>query len=131
MPLFSSLLVGAGLLCILAGWLMSRSGYAKKPGIRRSRAIISEIEPGKDTCLLSVSFSSPEGTIFRHRVSVEKSAAWYEGMPLLVYFYYHGKHSHEKRIEVLDVQTYGQAYGKGFVCLLSGIILVICGTVLF
>ena len=109
---------------------MSRSGYAKKPGIRRSRGIISEIEPGKHSYLLSISFSSPEGTIYKHKATVEKSSAWYEGMPLLVCFFYHEKY-HEKRLEVLEVKTYGQAYGKGFFLLLAGIILVICGTVLF
>lgn len=125
-PFLSSLLVSAGLLCILGGWLMSRSGYAKKPGLRRSRGIISAIEAGENSCLLSISLSSPEGTIYTHKASVENSTAWYEGMPLLVCFLYH-----EKRIEVLEVKTYGQAYGKGFICLLAGIILVICGTLLF
>lgn len=78
-----------------------------------------------DPYIITVSFSSPEGTIFHHAEEAQQSSSWYEGKPLLVRYSYE-----EKKLNVLHIQTYQQAYGKTFAFLMGGIFLIITGSLL-
>lgn len=124
----SMVLVGAGFACLLAGWILSRGVKRKGVDERLCRGITSKIRKGKshsDPYILTVSFSSPEGTIYHFEQEVMQSSEWYEGMPLLVRYSYH-----KKSLNVLQVQTYQEAYGKTFGLLMGGMLLIIAGFLL-
>ena len=123
MPLLSLALLTAGFGCLLAAWFFSRPAGRKDPDVKLCRGILSKIEKLPASYMLTVSFSSPEGTILHHQEQVQQSTAWYTGMPLLIQLCYK-----EKNMEVLQVQTFQQAYGKAFVFLLLGMLLIIGGT---
>lgn len=121
-------LVGIGFCCLLADWMFSRAVKRKGMHERLCRGIISKVKKGNSnsgTYILTVSFSSPEGTIFHYTEEAQQRSSWYEGMPLLVRYSYE-----EKKLNVLRVQTYQEAYGKPFTFLMVGILLIIAGSLL-
>lgn len=128
MQILSMVLVGVGFCCLLAGWIFSRAVKRKGLHERLCRGILSKIKKGNnnsDPHILTVSFSSPEGTIFHYTEKVQQRSSWYEGMPLLVRYSYE-----EKKLNVLRIQTYQEAYGKPFTFLMGGILLIIAGSLL-